>query len=154
MNNHPKQELEQRVIIAAREYGISATLFRNAVGGQLELNDTDMQCLGLLFLKGVSTPTELSKYTGISTGATTAMLDRLEHARLIQRKPNPNDRRGVLIQVDKRSMKTVGPLFAGTREAQDKLVTSYSEKELQIIADFFERFTDIWVEGRKELISE
>jgi DNA-binding MarR family transcriptional regulator len=151
MNNPTKNKLEQTVIIAAREYGISTTLFRNTVGQRLGLNDTDMQCLGLLFLKEVSTPTELSKHTSLSTGATTAMLDRLERAKLIRREPNPNDRRGVLVQVDKSSAKTVGPLFAGTRAAQNELVASYSETELEIIADFFRRFTDIWDEGREKL---
>jgi DNA-binding MarR family transcriptional regulator len=138
--------------VGAREYGVSTTLFRNAVGDKLGVNDTDMQCLALLFFKGMSTPTELSKYTGISTGATTAMLDRLEKAKLIKRKPNPNDRRGILIEVDKSSVKTVGPMFADTRVAQDKLVASYSEKELQVISDFFKRFTDIWDDGREKLI--
>lgn len=152
MHKPSKQALEQRVIIGSRMYGISTTLFRNAVGSKLGLNDTDMQCLGLLFFKGVSTPTELSKYTGISSGATTAMLDRLEQAKLIRRKPNPKDRRGVLIQVDESSVKTVGPLFTDTRVAQDKLVASYTESELRIIADFFEKFTAVWDEGREKLI--
>jgi DNA-binding MarR family transcriptional regulator len=152
MGKPSKEELVQRVIIGAREYGVSATLFRNAVGEKLGVNDTDMQCLALLFFKGISTPTELSKYTGISTGATTAMLDRLEKAKLVKRMPNPNDRRGILIEVDKSSVKTVGPMFAETRAAQDKLVASYSEKELIVISDFFKRFTDIWDNGRDKLI--
>jgi DNA-binding MarR family transcriptional regulator len=152
MNKLTKKELEQQVVIGAREYGVSTTLFRNAVGDKLGVNDTDMQCLALLFFKGMSTPTELSKYTGISSGATTAMLDRLEKAKLIKRKPNPNDRRGVLIEIDKSSVKTVGTMFADTRTAQDKLVASYSEEELQVISDFFKRFTDIWDDGREKLI--
>lgn len=154
MRKPSKKNLEQQVIINARLYGISTTLFRNAVASRLGVNDTDMQCLGLLFFKGVSTPTELSKYTGISSGATTAMLDRLEHAKLIQRKPNPKDRRGVMIQVDGSSIKTVGPMFTDTRLAQDELVASYTENELLIIADFFEKFTAIWEEGRQKLIND
>jgi DNA-binding MarR family transcriptional regulator len=146
-----KQELEREVIVGAREYDISTVLFRNAVGNKLGINVTDMECLALLFFKGVSTPTELARYTGLSSGATTAMLDRLEKAKLIKRQPNPNDRRGTLIVVKKSSAKTVEPMFAGTREAQDDLVTSYSEKELEIIADFLKRFTTIWEQGREML---
>jgi DNA-binding MarR family transcriptional regulator len=146
-----KQELEHAVIMGAREYGISTTLFRNAIGSKLGVNVTDMECLALLFFKGLSTPTELARYTGLSTGATTAMLDRLEKAKLIQRQPNPHDRRGTLITVDKSSAKTVGPLFADTRKAQNELVASYSESELEIIADFFQRFTNIWEQGRQKI---
>src|SRR4051812_22284886 len=116
MDKLGKKELEQQVIMGAREYGISTVLFRNAVGNKLGVNVTDMECLALLFFKGIATPTELAKYTGLSSGATTAMLDRLEKARLIKRRPNPNDRRGILIAVEKSSVKTVGPMFAGTRQ--------------------------------------
>ncbi len=146
-----KKELERQVILGAREYGISTVLFRNAVGSQLGVNVTDMECLALLFFKGIATPTELSRYTGLSSGATTAMLDRLERAKLIKRSPNPKDRRGTLIAPLKSSIKTVGPMFASTRVAQDKLVASYTEKELEIIADFLQRFTTIWEDGRAEL---
>src|SRR5579884_1379912 len=143
-----KKDLEKQVIIAAREYGIGSVLFRNAIGEKLGVNVTDMECLGLLFFKGISTPTELSEYTGLSSGATTAMLDRLEKAKLIKRQPNPKDRRGTLIVVEKGSQKTVGPLFAATRKAQDELLSSYSEEELKILLDFFQRFTEVWEQGR------
>lgn len=153
MSKLTKSELVHTVIMAARENGIATTLFRNAVGDKIGVNVTDMECLGLLFFKGIATPTELSKYTGLSSGATTAMLDRLEKAKLIKRQPNPNDRRGTLIEVDKGSVKTVGPLFAGTRQAQNQLVASYSVEELRVIADFFQRFTEVWEQGRQQLPS-
>jgi DNA-binding MarR family transcriptional regulator len=146
-----KEELERQVIMGAREYGISTVLFRNAVGNKLGVNVTDMECLALLFFKGISTPTELSNYTGLSSGATTAMLDRLEKAKLIRRRPNPNDRRGTLITVEKKSVKTVGPLFAATRQAQDRLLAGYCEADLAVIADFFEHYTAIWERGREKL---
>jgi DNA-binding MarR family transcriptional regulator len=149
-----RQDLEKQVIIAAREYGISSVLFRNAIGDKLGLNVTDMECLGLLFFKITCTPTGLARYTGLSTGSTTAMLDRLERAGLIRRKPNPNDRRGVLIEVEKKSVKTVGPMFAEARKAQDQLVASYSEKDLQTIANFLKRFTAVFDEEREKVINK
>ncbi len=153
MNYTSTQALQHRVIMAAREYGISTTLFRNTVSKKLRVHVTDMECLALLLFKGIATPTELSSYTGLSSGATTAMLDRLEKAKLLHRKPNPNDRRGTHVEVDARSILLVGPMFAETRDAQDQLVASYSPQELEIIALFFERFTAIWEEGRKKLVA-
>ena len=151
MTKLTKKDLERQVIMGAREYGISTVLFRNAVGDKLGVNVTDMECLALLFFKGIATPTELSQYTGLSSGATTAMLDRLEKAKLVKRAPNPDDRRGTLIVVEKSSMQTVGPLFAGTRHAQDELVASYTREQLEVISDFFQRFTAVWEAGRKNL---
>jgi hypothetical protein len=56
-----KKALEKQVAIAARENGVSSVLLRNAIGRKLGLNITDMECPGLLFIKGVSTPTELDR---------------------------------------------------------------------------------------------
>jgi DNA-binding MarR family transcriptional regulator len=136
-----KQDLEKQVMMAAREQGISSVLFRNAIGRKLGLNITDSECLGLLSIKGISTPTELARYTGLTTGSTTAMLDRLEKAKFIRRKPNPKDRRGVLIEINKKFTETVGPLVAGVQKAQIELIASYSDKKLETIADFLTRFT-------------
>jgi len=133
-----KKDLEKQVSIAAQENGVSSVLFRNAIGRKLGLNIADMECLSLLFIKGISTPTELARYTGLTTGSTTAMLDRLEKAKLITRKPNPKDRRGVLIE----PTNTVVPMVTGIQKAQNELIASYSNKELETIADFLARFTE------------
>jgi DNA-binding MarR family transcriptional regulator len=136
-----KEDLEKQVMMAARDNGISSVLFRNAMGRRLNLNVTDSACLSLLSIRGVSTPSELARYTGLTTGATTAMLDRLEKARFIRRKPNPRDRRGVLIEINERYTETVGPFVTGIQKAQATLIASYSDRELETIVDFLTRFT-------------
>jgi DNA-binding MarR family transcriptional regulator len=135
-------DLQKQVFMAAQEYGVSTVLFRNATGRKLGLNIADVECLSLIYLKGISTPTELARYTGLTSGSATAMLDRLEKAKLIKRKRNPNDRRGVLIEGNEKSTETIGPMVAGMQKVQNKLIASYSEKELEIIADFLTRFTE------------
>lgn len=137
-----KMDLEKQVLMAAREQGISSVLFRNAIGRKLGLNVTESECLSLLSIKGISTPTELARYTGLTTGSTTAMLDRLEKAEFIRRKPNPRDRRGVLIEINRKYTETAGPMVAGIQKAHYELLASYSEKELETITDFLIRFTE------------
>jgi DNA-binding MarR family transcriptional regulator len=146
-----KADLEKRVIAEAREAGINAVLFRHAVGAALRLNVTDMECLGVLFFKGLATPTELARYTGLSSGATTAMLDRLEKSGLIERRPNPGDRRGTLIAIVQQNANRVAPLFASARDAQNQLVASYSARDLQLLSDFFSRSVSLWEEERRKL---
>ena len=97
-----KNDLAIKVFLAAREQGVSSVLFRNALGRTLGLNITESECLSLLSIKGISTPTEIARYTGLTTGSTTTMLDRLEKSGFIQRIPNPKDRRGVLIKIKKK----------------------------------------------------
>jgi len=144
-----KNHLEEQVMIAARENGINNILFRNALRRKLGLNSADAECLSLLGIKGISTPTELARYTGLTTGSTTAMLDRLEKAGFIRRKPNPEDRRGVLIEISEEWAETAGPLVAGIQKAQRELIASYSDKELETITDFLTRFTKNVVEYTK-----
>lgn len=151
MTQSTKIELKKRALNAVRDYGIYLTLFRNAVSEWAGLNTTDMECLRLLFLKGISTPTELSRHTGLTSGATTAMLDRLERAGLIERRPNPDDRRGTLIVPAKSAAEKAASWFESAREAQDELVSSYSEEELEIIADVFERFAQLWEQEREKI---
>lgn len=115
------------------------------------LNATDMECLRLLFSKGVATPSELSRQTGLTSGATTAMLDRLEKAGLIERGPNPDDRRGTLITPAKSSAERVASWFESARKAQEDLISSYSENELGIISDVFERFAKLWDQEREKV---
>lgn len=137
-----KRDLEAKVFAAARENGVSSVLFRNAIARKLGLNSTDSECLSFLSIKGVSTPTELSRYTGLTTGSTTAMLDRLEKAGFIRRTPNPTDRRGVLIEIDEKWAETAGLLVRGVQQAHAELIAGYSDEELETIVDFLTRFTN------------
>jgi DNA-binding MarR family transcriptional regulator len=136
-----KKELEQKVFLASRDNGISSVLFRNATARRLGLNGTDSDCLSFLSIKGTATPTEIARYTGLTTGSTTAMLDRLEQAKFIARRPNPNDRRGIIIEISDKYRETVWPLVAGVQKAQSKLIASYTAEELITIADFLNRFS-------------
>lgn len=134
-------ELERDVLMAAAENGVSSVLFRNAIGRKLGLNVTDSECLSLLSARGTSTPTELARHTGLTSGSTTAMIDRLERAGFAKRTPNPADRRGVHVTVTSRWGETVGPFVGGVQKAHAELIAGYSEKELETIADFLRRFT-------------
>ena len=146
-----KQDLVQQVIMGIRQSGISNVLFRNVIAEKIGINFTDMECLGLLFHKQIATPSELSNHTGLSSGSTTAMLDRLEKTGLIKRQPNPKDRRGTLITIVKEEAEKLAPLFASGRNAQHALVSSYSEKELELLANFLDKLVIIMDQEREKL---
>lgn len=151
MTQLPKTDLKKRTLMAVRDYGVNLIQFRNAMSEWAGLNVTDMECLRLLFQKGIATPSKLAKHTGLTSGATTAMLDRLEKAGLIERRPNPDDRRGTLIVPAQSSAEKAASWFTSARQAQDELISSYSESELEIIADVFERFAKLWDDERQKV---
>lgn len=151
MTNFTNIDLKKRALNAVRDYGVQLTQFRSAMNEWVGLNATDMECLRLLFAKGVSTPSELARQTGLTSGATTAMLDRLEKAGLIERRPNPEDRRGTLIVPAKSSAEKAAGWFESARKAQEELIAQFSEEELEVISDIFERFAKLWEQEREKI---
>lgn len=63
------------------------------------IHETGMRALALVNDTGYSTATELAGYLGLTSGAVTNMVDRLTDAGLVERRPNPADRRGSLIML-------------------------------------------------------
>jgi DNA-binding MarR family transcriptional regulator len=110
-----------------------------------------MKCLDIIALKGSANPSQLAKLTGLSTGSTTAMIDRLEKRGLIERRPNPEDRRGAIVVLTNGAAKKFPALFESMAKAMEALVSSYSEKELDTLSDFFRKVTLLWKDERERL---
>jgi DNA-binding MarR family transcriptional regulator len=119
----------------------SATIFfHETVSGLLGLNATDTKCLGLLSRSAKPmTAGDLAVATGLTTGAVTAIIDRLERAGLVCRKRDRKDRRKVFVELQQERMKDLAPLYAGLRRSIEALVAKYKEAELALIGDFLER---------------
>src|SRR6218665_3928206 len=65
------------------------------------MHPTDFRCLGYLHLKGEPvSPGDIISHLGLTSGAGTALIDRLEKSRYIERIRHPEDRRSVLIVLD------------------------------------------------------
>lgn len=158
MPKRPKTTSKKRALAAVREYGVRLTLFRDAMSEWAGLHTTDLECLRLLFAQGVATPSALARHTGLTSGATTALVDRLERAGLVERRPNPDDRRGTLITPAASARARVAAWFSSARDAQDALLSRYSARELELVADVFERFAALWDAERgklgKDLVAE
>src|SRR5215467_6609932 len=66
----------------------------------LGLAPTDLMCMCLLQLHGPATPGWLAEMTGLSTGAVTGVVDRLERGGYVTRAQDPHDRRRVIVAPD------------------------------------------------------
>lgn len=146
-----EKDADKQVIATLRNYVINVELFRHMVAKHLGIHSTDMECLSILFHKKVSSPSELSKYTNLGSGATTAMLDRLEQKGFIERQPNPRDARGTRVVVTQKAIQKITPLFDSLTAAEQKLIAGYSDQELQLIQNFMEKEAAIWEEERERL---
>ncbi len=146
-----KKRLVAQVIRRARANNIGVVLFHQAAGQILGVNVTDMKCLDLMILKGSVSPTELAEHTGLSSGATTAVIDRLEKAGLVERHPHPKDRRGTTLVLTKKAIRKLPQLFESLGKAMATLVSGYSRNDLEVLADFFAKVGLLWQEERQRL---
>jgi DNA-binding MarR family transcriptional regulator len=100
------------------------------------LNRTDMRALDIVGQAGPLAPTVLARLLGFTTGGVTTVLDRLERAGYIRRRPDPGDRRRQVVEATAataaRDQEVFGDLI---RQTQDLLAT-YTGAQLMVIHQF------------------
>jgi DNA-binding MarR family transcriptional regulator len=111
--------------------------------------------LGLLLEKGPLTAGELSQLTGLTTGAVTGLIDRLENKKLVKREFDKSDRRKVIIVANAESAKNLlTPFFKDLQQKTTKLLSTYTDRELQIIEEYFRAATDVMTQVAQKLNAE
>ena len=112
---------------------------------EVGLNPTDFASLCLLLLNGPAPAGRLAELTGLTTGAVTGLVDRLERAGLVQRQVDPSDRRKVIIVPDaKRVERDVFPHFPTLqRAAATGFYDDFNIAELEVITTFLSRLSSL-----------
>jgi DNA-binding MarR family transcriptional regulator len=109
------------------------------------LNATDTRCLDLISShpEGMVTAGRLSDLTGLTTGAITHILDRLEKRGMIERVRDSQDRRRVFIRVRGESVKPLLPKYQALGKAYMALIEHYSDAELLVIVGYMEKMSEM-----------
>jgi len=128
--------------------GLSASLFR-AAAAQAGITATDMQVLDLLESAGPATAGQLADLTGLTTGAITGMLNRLEEAGFVRRERDPNDGRRVIVRLERSKNEKVSALFASLEKAWDELASRYDDERITFLLEFLKRSNEL---SRREII--
>lgn len=143
----PPAELIERVGTAVRRMGAQSILTSEAVAAKFGLHKTDLESLDLIFLKGgACSAGELSRATGLTSGSTTALIDRLEKAGYVRREPDAGDRRRQIVRIRPEAIEPIQAVYRPLQTEMHKLWLRYSKRDLEIIADFIERSTQLSAE--------
>ena len=135
-----REELIASVMNEGRRMGTRTVVFHAAVAERLGLNPSDHKCADLICHEtGPITAGRLAEVTGLSTGAITGVVDRLERAGFVSRVPDPEDRRRVVITGCDKRTPDMRHMFLPMMEGMAKLCDSYSNQELSLIAGFMQR---------------
>jgi DNA-binding MarR family transcriptional regulator len=123
-----------------------------AVARKAGLSGTDHKYLGFLIEKGQMTAGELSNLTGLTTGAVTGLIDRLEKKNLVKRQVAADDRRKVIIEPNTENiMALFVPLYEEFRNKSEELIASFSNEEIKIIETYLLKANEILNETTNKL---
>lgn len=130
--------------------GLGASFFR-AAAARAGMTVTDMQVIDLLESIGPTTAGQLADLTGLTTGAITGMLNRLEETGLVHRERDPNDGRRVIVQLvrSKDDMHKIGFAFNAMMTAWDELISHYDDEQIAFLLEFLKRSNAL---SRKEIV--
>jgi len=123
---------------AYRRYVSAEVLHGHATAEAAGLNATDFFCLNLLSLSGPLTAGQLAQQTGLTTGATTRMIDRMERGGFVRRGRDAADRRQVIVDVSPAAER--GEIDAALEPARRRMravFQRYTAQEVRVLVDYF-----------------
>jgi DNA-binding MarR family transcriptional regulator len=144
----PKQHIDSW----GRGLNSQAIMFHHAVGERMGLSATEHKAADILRRFGPMMAGELAGQTGLTTGAVTGLVDRLERSGFVRREHDQKDRRRVIVRPAEGGkfgdiQKVVEPL----NEAMVEMLGQYNQRDQDVIADFAIKATEVFKEHTERL---
>jgi DNA-binding MarR family transcriptional regulator len=132
-----REETIQNIVDKFREMSTEAVMFHQALADELGLYITDHKCMDIIHRFGAMPAGRLGELTGLTTGAITGMIDRLEKAGYVRRTNDPKDRRKTIVEPvrNKKLERKIELIFMPLHERMHKVFSSYSDTELSFLLD-------------------
>ncbi len=130
------QEILERLGSEVRANQRATDMVDELVCQLMGINRTDARCLDLLDEHGRMSAGELAAQSGLSSGAITAVIDRLERAGCAQRVPDPNDRRRVLVELTPEAIAISLELMGPLGEKGALIAERFSDEQLELFVEF------------------
>jgi len=146
-----REDIIQAINQKFREMSTETIMFHQAVADVLGLYITDHKGLDFIYRYGPMPAGRLAELTGLTTGAVTGIIDRLEKAGYVRRVNDPKDRRITIIEPtrNKKLERKLEAIFTPISIRMHKLLSSYSDNELAFL---FEVLTKSLEQSHDELM--
>lgn len=139
------EDLAAALTFAAQRSATDAVMMHQAIADRLGLHVTDLRCLNMLRLDGPATAGELAQRTGLTTGAITRMIDRLLKAGYVRREHDERDRRRVIISPVDERLAELAPHYDVVAREFGAIMTEYTEEQMRVLLDVFNRLHETTV---------
>lgn len=130
-------EVTKRFTDAVRENQTATDLFDEALSQFLGINRTDGRCLDIIDRLGRVSAGQLAIESGLTTGAVTAVIDRLEKAGYVARARDTLDRRKVWVETTE-SMRTITAHIFSLHESIGSIMARFTPDQLKAIMEFLQ----------------
>jgi DNA-binding MarR family transcriptional regulator len=141
------QELEH----AMRRSSAQGAIFGQTIANHVGISNSDMECLDFLILGGRVTAGRLAELTGLTTGAITGVVDRLEQAGMVRRERDADDRRKVFVAAVPENIAKIGRFYEHLQRAMLKVWDGYSDAELRLLLRFATQGYETMLAATEEL---
>jgi DNA-binding MarR family transcriptional regulator len=150
-----REETIRTIVDRFREVSTETIMFHQAVADELGLYITDHKCMDIIHRFGGMPAGRLGEMTGLTTGAITGMIDRLEKAGYVRRANDPKDRRKTIVEPirNKKLERKIEMIFTPLHERMHKFLSSYSDGELTFLLDAITKLIEQTREESKRLRS-
>ena len=151
-----REEIIQAIVEKFKEMSIETIMFHQAIADVLGLHITDHKCLDLIHRFGAMPAGRLGELTGLTTGAVTGIIDRLEKAGYVRRANDAKDRRRTIVEPirNRKLERKIEIIFMPLHERMHKFLSSYSDSELAFLLDATREFIEQTHEESKKLRSQ
>ena len=141
--------------LLGREFTTAIVMFHEAVGRLLGLSAVERKCVDVLRRLGPVTAGTIGEHTGLTTGAVTGLMDRLEKAGYVQRARDPHDRRKVVVQLlpNEQMDALLATAFDPFTDDMTKMAARYSDAEFRAITDWIRGTTDLLIANTRRIMS-
>ncbi|MEV7032506.1 helix-turn-helix domain-containing protein [Streptomyces sp. NPDC093272] len=156
MHGKPRPPADPARALSAMDHLIAAHLLgQQELARRLGVGVTDLTCFGFVLEAGedLLTAGDLAARAHVTTGAVTGILNRLERAGYVTRRPDPDDRRRVRVAAVPDAVGRVGTVYAGHYRGLADLFADYTADELAVLTDWFTRATRLAHESLEGLSS-
>ena len=119
-----------------QQIAIRQQRFEQHLAAELDVDRAGLEAMDHLMTTGPTTPTELARRLGISTAATTLVLNRLESAGHLRRDPHPTDRRKLVVTASEESSDRAWGHVAPLIDSVEALIESLGESDRAVVEDF------------------
>lgn len=131
------------ILRSLRRVNIQGSFLGQTVAVRFGLSESDIETLEELIDMGATTAGRLSEITGLTSGAVTRVIDRLEQAGYVRRVPDPTDRRRVIVEVIPEKVANIRVTLDQVSDASANEIRDYTDEQLELIADFLSRMESV-----------